>query len=345
VTSEVRVAIVYAAADGGRDAIASYADRLTTELDARTSVSAFRASVHELSDIGARADVVLLQYNPFSYGSRGFAPDLLAQWRRARGVSLRAIMIHEPYVPMTDWRAAMMGTWQRLQLAALLSSVDLVFMAIEGWRTCLWKGRGRAVHLPVPSLLPDARTTRGERRASLGIADDQLVVVTLGTGHPSQLTSYHERAVKRLIRDGYEPVVLALGDGAPVPEVGSGARVLVPGPLPGPDLASHLAAGDLFLAALIDGVSTRRTAVMAALQHELAVTGTNGPLTDDVFRTCDGIAWRLAPAGDEHAFAATASSSAPAAVHRGLGLRGRAVYEERFDWSPTVDVLLRGLLR
>jgi glycosyltransferase involved in cell wall biosynthesis len=99
------------------------------------------------------------------------------------------------------------------------------------------------------------------------------------------------------------------------------------------DLAALVAASDLFLVPLIDGVSTRRTSAMAALQHEVAVVATVGHLTDSVLRAG---ALALSPVGDRDAFATTAFELAADHPRRArLALAGRALYEQAFDW-PTI---------
>jgi glycosyltransferase involved in cell wall biosynthesis len=49
--------------------------------------------------------------------------------------------------------------------------------------------------------------------------------------------------------------------------------------------------GDVFLAPFRDGVSSRRTTVMAALEHSLPIVGTRGICTDSLF--CDGKSFLL----------------------------------------------------
>ncbi|MGH7773358.1 MAG: glycosyltransferase family 4 protein [Candidatus Binatia bacterium] len=56
----------------------------------------------------------------------------------------------------------------------------------------------------------------------------------------------------------------------------------------------------LFLAPLVDGVSTRRTTVIAALAHGLPIVGTDGPCTDPLFREDGSIL--LSACGDGEAF-------------------------------------------
>ncbi len=61
-----------------------------------------------------------------------------------------------------------------------------------------------------------------------------------------------------------------------------------------------LQASDLFLAPLVDGVSTRRTTVIAALGHGLPIVGTDGPCTDSQLRAAH--AFLLSQCGDAETF-------------------------------------------
>jgi glycosyltransferase involved in cell wall biosynthesis len=126
-----------------------------------------------------------------------------------------------------------------------------------------------------------------------------------------------------------DTLLILLGAGArPVPL--DGVHTQRPGELPPAELASLVAAADLFLAPLVDGVSTRRTSVMTALQHEVAVVGTDGPLTDSVLR---GDALELTPVGDVDAFASAAERLAVDPERRAqLAAAGRSLYERDFDW-------------
>jgi glycosyltransferase involved in cell wall biosynthesis len=299
---------------------------------------------HAVPRCVAAADAVVLQYNPFSYGRRGFAPSLLAEVARLRlqpGRPTMALMVHETYVTMKNWRWALMGSWQRVQLRVLGALTDLQFCAIEAWIERLGRGgRGRSVHhLPVGSNFPDRRGHRDSERLRLGADHDTVVLACFGMSHPGRLEAHVMQAAESVARSGRRVILLNLGTDPCRRRNGDSFSVHSPGYLDEEPVARLLSAADIFLAPYGDGVSTRRTTVMAALQHELPVVGTVGPLTDDVLR--GSAALRLIPLDRPELFSGAVSELATdAAERRALGRAGRELYESRFDWPVLVRRLL-----
>jgi glycosyltransferase involved in cell wall biosynthesis len=358
-----RVALLCSESPGRIDAIRAYSLRLAAALRGREGISADvylrtpdgrwssgEAGPVERRDLlsGLRAyDAVVLQYNPFMYGRWGFAPWLpvsLATFRRRSGPKI-ALMIHEPYVPMIGWRWVLMGTWQRAQLFAIRLLSDVVAVSIETWTADLRALRPRRPthHLPVGSNLPDRREARNAQRARLEIGD-RIVLATMSSGHPSRRVEYITAAANAVAENCGATVLLNLGAGAPrLDGLAEAVEVHSPGRLTEEDLAAHVATADIFLAPFIDGVSTRRGSMMAALQHGVAVIGTDGRLTDSVLRGAIN-AIRLVPIerGDDFADAAVRLAADDEARSK-LGQEGRRLYELSFDW-PVVAAQLTAVL-
>ncbi len=102
-----------------------------------------------------------------------------------------------------------------------------------------------------------------------------------------------------------------------------------PGALPAERVARHLACADIFLAPFSDGVSTRRTTLMAALQHGLPVVGTSGESTDSML-TGSTSAIRLLPVGDVTGFgAAVRLISEDADLRLSMAEAARVLYTSR----------------
>lgn len=334
-----RVAFVYPTSKGEHDAIQEYAIRLTGELGRLAGYETAHVDVRQLAAASEWADVMLLQYNPFSFGRWGFAPDLLRAWRRADSKTRLAVMVHEPFVPMKDLRSALMGLWQRAQLTWLLRASDLSFVSIDGWRRRSPWLLSESHLLPVPAALPQPRGCRRATRSRHGIGEQELVVATLSSGHPSLLVDHIRAAVSEV--GAHRPAVhLNLGYGAdplsPVP----GIREIRPGYLEPSVLSDLLATCDLCLFPFVDGISTRRTSFMNALQAGVATVATDGPLTSTALRHAAGDAWVLAPAQNEEAFARAAVRLAvDPHERRRVGARGSELYSEHFAWPVLLERL------
>jgi len=285
-------------------------------------------------------DWLVVAYNPFSWGRRGWAPGLV--WsvaevrRRAPGLGV-ALLMHEPFTPLHTPKEAVMSTWQRAQLWALGRSSDVVFTSIQRWaeRFGPWFPQARVAHLPMGSNIPVAGISRAEARAGLGLANETV----LGMFGQASLDALPEaRAAAEAV-----PGATVLYVGTRGPEVLAalaGVRHRDLGPLPAADVSRAFSAMDLLLAPYSDGASTRRGTLMTGLAHGVPVVSTDGFLTDDILRAAAPEALRLAPSGDPTRFARAAV--AVAAAPGGVGERGRALYHAHFDW-PVVAKRVVGM--
>ena len=360
-THAMKIAIVCRESRGAVDAIRDHSRVLAAELRQNGDV----VDLHMLSRDGAWVvdppfgkftrrlsvgldgyDLVLVQYNPFLYGRRGFAPWLAAElWRlrRHRSRPRIALIVHEPFVPMIGWRWMLMGLWQRVQLAAILAASDLVLVSIEVWteRLSRWTPRRPTRHLPVGSNFPDRADAREDERRSLGVGPGDFIVAFVDTGGGARLPEFVSSAVTRLATRFTNLYVLVLGAHAVQPPgIPANVQVRLLGEMTADRFAASLSAADVFLAPYIDGVSTRRGSLMAALQHGVPVLGTVGPLTDSVLREAHD-ALRLVPVGEPDSFADMAECLALDAGERHrLGDEGRSLYRSCFDWPVIARELL-----
>lgn len=341
------------------DGIHEYTRRLVASLEARSDVEVSCANPRGTSfdrwcatgePEDTRRPIVLLQYNPFNFGRWGFAPWLPAKlWllKRSRRAPRIALMAHEMYYPISDWRSALMGGWQRVQFFAVRALSDVVFTSISAWASEVERHRPRRPvhHLPVASNLTDMGHARAAERERLGIAEDTIVLAAFGTGHSSRMLDYVGQAASAVAATGVRTVVLNLGWNTPEVSAGPSVEILAPGHLEEAELSRYLATVDIYLAPFTDGVSTRRTTFMAAIQHGLPVVGTDGHNTDDVLRNAT-TAIRLTPVNDRNAFADAVRKLAGSdpGVRAERGARARALYEEAFDWEVMSGRLLAWLL-
>jgi len=318
---------------GGIDAIDEYSRRLIGALRANGSEVVYMSNgLSPLRSRSADPAWVLLQYNAFRYGKWGFAPGLVRDallLQRRRGVRL-SIMIHEAWVPMTDWRSTLMGIWQRAQLRTLVCLADRVMTSTEALAREI--GRG-AVHTPIASNITPVPTSRAAARERLDLGD-KLTVALFGRAHPSRALDYAEAAITALAdaHGAQRLAVLNLGADAPPLHVSPEVEVRSPGCQTEDELSLGLAASDVMLLPFADGISTRRGTLMAALAHGVPVLGLNGHNTDAVLaQAADAIV--LTPVGDRAAFVrAVVELTRDPARMRATGDAGRRLYESRFGW-------------
>jgi len=319
--------------DGEIDAIDQYARRLVTALGGIGPTPRYLADglAPLLADPGDPA-WILLQYNPFSWGRAGFAPTLVrdvARLRRRTRAPL-ALMVHEAWIDVRDPRSALIGGWQRAQLRTLLALADAALTSTQALARELGGG---AVHVPIGATIEPLPVAPEAVRERLGL-DGKLAVALFGRANPARLLDHAETAIAALAQaHGPERVaVLNLGADAPPLRAPRGVAVDSPGRLDAGELSLRLSASDLVLLPLTDGVSTRRTTLMAALAHGRPVLGLHGCNTDAELAAASD-ALTLTPAGDRDAFARAAVELArdPARL-QALGTAGRRLYEARYDW-------------
>lgn len=297
-------------------------------------------------------DVLLVQFEQFSYGRWGFNPFLpwtIARIRRAHPNLRIALMAHEDYMAPTNLRKALMSTWQRMQLWTLGRLSDIVFFSIAPWavRYRSWFPNTSVHHLPVGSNIPVVPSDPQAVRALYDIDPDAVVVGLFGSMHDSRQLPSVQRALQRLRRLHPTLAVLYVGrDGDTMRNhLGTDLRLYDAGPLPGPGVSRCFAAMDLYLVPFEQGTSTRRGSFLVALQHGVATVSTSGPETDWLLRAHDNRAFRLAPWNDPDAFVtATERIGAHPARREQMGHRARALYARHFDW-PVLGTRLLSHLR
>jgi glycosyltransferase involved in cell wall biosynthesis len=293
---------------------------------------------------------VLLQYNPFAYGRRGLNLHLPRMIRSLSALSPGtrvAVMAHETYVPLNHWKFAVMTTWQRWQFFQLSLAADVLFFSIEPWllRHRRWFRRQQLVHLPVGSNIPRVAISRAEARGRLGIDDDIIVLGIFGTAHASRLFNLVRNAAEAVRQTGRQVLVLYIGpDGSAVKRKLGDLPAVADGPFDAGEVSRRLAAVDVCLAPYIDGVSTRRGAMIAGLQHGLATVGTKGVHTDRLLLDVNGSALLLADVSDATGFIGHVMAIIEdERLRRSLSVEAKRLFEAEFDWPVIAHRVLSAL--
>ena len=291
-------------------------------------------------------DWLLHQYNPFSHGRWGLnvrLPLVMRAIQRQRKARI-ALMVHEPFVPVTSWKFAVMTIWQRWQFWMLGRSADVVFFSIDPWvrRFQPWFPGKPVRHLPVGSNLPRVPMSRGEAKHRLGIDPDRLVIGLFGGISAVRMPGLIASALRNAMETSHRVMLLYVGpDGAKLNAILNGLPFRNEGCLPGNEASILFAAMDIYLAPYVDGISTRRTTLMAALQHGIPTVGTSGEATDDILARNAERAFLLSGVNEPGAFEAHAGKLLnDVGLRASVGAEGQALYEREFSWPRIVKQLL-----
>jgi len=295
---------------------------------------------------GQGFDWLIVQYNPFSFGKRGFAPGLIATLRCAR-IPV-ACIFHETFaIPLWPWQHIVMRLWQYPQFVSLVRIGRCHFVASERWLTQVrqW-AKGPSTLLPVGSNLPLCPLTKQEARKQLGLRPDALILGVFGFAHHSKRTEWIGAAARGIHARFPQTEVLCIG------QVGQWVRgacgdtpVHDHGSLPGPDVSLRLRAMDLFLAPLSDGISGRRGSIVAALQHGLPICSTVRSYTDAFLKNFDSPAFSLVPHDNQTLFCEAALRLAERAVQEpNFGQELTEFHDKDFAWPVLAERMVTGLL-
>jgi len=295
--------------------------------------------------------VVLLQYVPNALGVKG-ANLSFCRWLRGmrhRGIDIR-VMFHEPYFYFSmerPWRNAL-AVVQRVMAAELIKASCCVYVSSETWRARLEPfGRlPQLITLPIPSTIPDtadAGRIRDFRRLAAGDSASPIVG-HFGT-YGDHMAAMIEATVPAIAERLPHVRFALLGDrgveflnrlSARFPVVRD--RAWASGRLAAADVSAAVRACDLLFQPYPDGVTTRRTSVMAGLANGVPVVTTDGTLTEEVWRETKA-AVLVSPAQAPRAVEAVRRLLDSADERGALGRQGRQVYTARFSIERTVEAL------
>lgn len=298
---------------------------------------------------------ILVQYVPTGFGLRGanipWCRWLLKRSRRL-GNDVR-LVFHEPYFEFT-WRPIRQNALalvERVMAKMLLRAASRVYLSTDAWRRYLTPYMPAArskdlITIPIPSAIPrcDRAADVSARRAQLLGTSTNRLVGHFGT-FGSQMTPMLEAVLTQILSGDPTVSAVCLGSGsdafvrslvAAVPSIRG--RVVGTGRISRSDAALTLSACDLIVQPYPDGVTTRRTSVMASLVNARAVVTTSGHLTEPVWADAGAVA--LVPALDTDRFVAAARALLANGDDRtALAARGARVYRERFALEHTIRAL------
>jgi glycosyltransferase involved in cell wall biosynthesis len=295
-----------------------------------------------------------LQYTPHAFGYKAMNLPFV-MWlscRAARMVPLW-VMFHEVAFPFS-WRPvkyALLATVHRMMARLLVGAASRIFISIPAWATLL---RQFCPRLPIIEWLP-VYSNLPEHVDPHAVAEIRHQLVPEGTqliGHFGTygrlLAPLLEGTLRRVAQDHSGVHFLLLGRGAQAfaeqllrSEPVLAGRISARSDLPPAILAAHLRACDLLLQPYPDGVSTRRTTMMAGLALGVPIVTNWGPLSETLWQTGP---LAVAASADPGALAeqVTALLNAPA-YRTELARQAPLFYQTYFRLENTIAALQRRL--
>ncbi|GJG86388.1 glycosyl transferase family 1 [Gemmatimonadetes bacterium T265] len=319
-------------------------------LPGRYGPRALAALDRELADL-RQPYRLLVQYVPQGFGGKGMNL-LFPLWLRHRHADRPWVMFHEVALTPSEMRGA--HRWAQAHVTRFMArltrgAASRTFVSIPAWATMLdavSHEQRSADWLPVPSTVPtmvgphEVRNVRDQFVASgegllvghFGVAGHAGGMKVAGAlagilaGHPDCSTLLVGRRSDELgarMRRAHPAVA---------------DRLHVAGTLPLEEVAAHLAACDLLIQPYPDGVSSRRTSLLAGLALGVPIVTVDGRLTESLWRDSGAVA--LAPDDSAAALLGVAEQLlSDAAARERIGLAGAALYERRFALSHTLAAL------
>jgi glycosyltransferase involved in cell wall biosynthesis len=295
---------------------------------------------------------LLVQWVPHAFGRRSMNVGFCRWVRmRARQGDLVDLMVHEPFLAFREGalRHDLVAGVHRAMATMLLGAARRVWVSIPAWADRLrpWVvGRTPSFcWLPVPSTLAVTADVDVLAEVRSRVRESHELVI----GHFSTYDANTRRLLQtlspHLMRALAGSRLLLLGRGSDLtaadlrqrfPELRD--RVLGVGALAADALSAHLQACDLIVLPYVDGASTRRTTLMAALAHGVPVVTTVGRLSEPFWTSSAAV---TAVGADDvegfiHAAVALAGDS-----HRRQkqSVAARETYAARFDVEHVIRAL------
>jgi glycosyltransferase involved in cell wall biosynthesis len=295
---------------------------------------------------------LLVQYVPHAFGWKAMnLPFALWLWLNRRRWSIWT-MFHEVAYPIErhqPLRHRVIALVTRFMAGLIARASARIYVSIPAWEVTLRELAPIDVPvacLPVPSSLPTEPepTEVIAIRAGLSQNNERVVVGHFST-FGTLISSLLEQLFPALLTNHQQVVLLMMGRGnkefAELFHQKHSSildRLVSCGDLSAQDLTNHLAACDLIVQPYPDGVSGRRTTIMAGLALGIPVVTNEGHLTESFWRESNAVA--MADTFDVAMLVRLVGELIDdSARRRELGKGGRAIYSQRFHIDRTIEKL------
>ena len=250
---------------------------------------------------------ILVQYVPHAFGMRALNVPFCG-WVAALRRADVWIMFHEvalPWERVRRWKANVGAAVTRVMANLLLARADRVFVSVP-WGEPLLRGiapywHGGATWLPIPSnvlLSVSEIAVESARSRLLQLSKGTKIVRAFSGTCGALIVPLLRAAMRQILSADPNRAMLIVGRGSEafVRELDEDSvlrgRVIATGELEPLQIAAHLLACDVLVQPYPDGVSSRRTTIMAGLALGVPVVTNEGHLSDPWWRDCGAVELR-----------------------------------------------------
>jgi hypothetical protein len=298
---------------------------------------------------------LLVQYVPHAFGCKGMNVPFC--WWLSRRREPVWIMFHEVAFPIARHQPLtynFLGLVTRLMVNLVARKADRIFVTIPSWEALLPNSpsvRRRVTWLPVPSNIPTVASPLAVKAVRGQIASaNETVIGHFGSYGPAVTGLLMEILPPLLQKDPQRRVLLVGREGdrfAVALRQANPAfqkQITATGTLMLEQIAAHLAACDCLVQPFIDGVSSRRTSVMAGLALGVPIVTNAGLLTDPVWKNCQAVMLTSSPSSG---YFADAVENLLGQAERLSELRRQAVtfYQRNFALPRIIQTLRDGTVQ
>lgn len=300
---------------------------------------------------------LLLQWVPHGFGYKSLNLGFCL-WLGQRSLLRKdhvELMVHEPFLPFQrgQWRQNAAALVHRLMAVVLLQSAEHVWVSTPSWEKLLrpyaWGRHHQYNWLPLPSNVRRIVDRAAIRAIRDRYAPEGLLVGHFGTFGPL-ITPLLRSLLPPFLTQAKSTSMLLIGGGSiefkdslvrQFPELRDVIYATGHMNAGDPRLSLHLSACDSFLQPYPDGVTSRRTTLMAVLAHGRPTITTAGVLTEPFWRLSRAV--ELLPVDDNDAFVQAALGLLANPQQR-LALEKAALefYNRQFDIEHIVDLVRSG---
>lgn len=306
----------------------------------------------ELSAIPADA-ILLWQYVPHMYGHGGVNSQLpsFMGWLNRMG-RRQVVLAHEIAADYSWHPGRFWFAWNhRQQWKKILRFANVIPVSTSRWVEDWSKRRPdvakKLFTLPSPSSIPRATLPASDRlqwRREHRLPENAKVIAYFGTFNATKGVPWVIDGWRYSLRPN-QPVAFVLIGAAPEIPLASDLRALYRplGYVKPHEVSRALHAADIVALPFIDGVSERRTTVMAALDHGVAVATTTGHNTGSELAKADWLA--QVKADDRNGYIRLMQELVHLDEKRNtIAAAGKAHHDREFSWPVVVKRLRERML-